>query len=85
MAVSLFNPRSDIWRDHFVWSVDRIHIIGLTPTGRATVSALALNRMRIIDIRAADLAIGRHPPPADPIQYDFVRYAAAKIRDCKVN
>ncbi len=68
LAAPLFNPRSDIWQEHFIWSADRIHIIGLTSTGRATVAALALNRMRIINIRAADLAIGRHPPPKDPIQ-----------------
>ena len=68
LEVPLFNPRSDIWKKHFIWSADRLYIIGLTPIGRATVTALALNRMRIINIRAADLAVGRHPPPKDPIQ-----------------
>lgn len=37
--VNLFNPRRDSWERHFV--VDRDgHIIGLTPTGRATVRLL---------------------------------------------
>ncbi|MHC5748638.1 MAG: HNH endonuclease [Nostoc sp.] len=66
--VPLFNPRTDSWQEHFIWSTDTLSIIGLTPTGRATVAALAFNRARIINIRAADREIGRHPPPDDPIQ-----------------
>lgn len=66
--VPLFNPRTDSWREHFIWSTDTLLIIGLIPTGRATVAALAFNRARIINIRAADREIGRHPPPDDPIQ-----------------
>ena len=68
LQVPLFNPRSNIWKEDFIWSADRLYLIGLTPIGRATVTALALNRIRVIDIRAADLAVGRHPPPQDPIQ-----------------
>ena len=63
-----FNPRQDIWKDHFMWSADGLFIIGLTPVGRATVAALALNRERVINIRAADIAVGRHPPPDDLLQ-----------------
>lgn len=66
--VPLFNPRTDGWQEHFIWSTDTLSIIGLTPTGRATVAALAFNRARIINIRAADREIERHPPPDDPIQ-----------------
>ena len=66
--VPLFNPRRDIWREHFIWSVVGLLILGLTPTGRATVAALALNRAWAINIRTADRAIGRHPPLGDPIQ-----------------
>jgi hypothetical protein len=40
----------------------------LTPTGKSTIGILDLNRERIINIRAADKAINRHPPPEDPIQ-----------------
>ncbi|MFB2839082.1 HNH endonuclease [Floridanema evergladense] len=66
--VTLFNPRSDSWQEHFIWSADGLSIIGLTATGRATVAALAFNRERIINIRVADKEIGRHPPPGDLIQ-----------------
>ena len=37
----LFNPRLQRWRDHFCWSADTRLILGLTPTGRATVVALS--------------------------------------------
>jgi len=63
---ALFNPRRDRWQDHFIWSVDGLMMLGLTPTGRATVEALLLNRDRIMNIRAADRDIGRHPPVDDP-------------------
>lgn len=66
--VPLFNPRRTQWHQHFIWSADTLSILGLTPTGRAAVEALALNRDRVIAIRAADKEINRHPPPGDPIQ-----------------
>jgi len=66
--VFLFNPRTESWQEHFIWSKDTLLIIGLTAIGRATVAELAFNRARIINIRAADREIGRHPPPDDLIQ-----------------
>jgi hypothetical protein len=39
--VTLFNPRTDDWFDHF--GFDGPRIVGLTPTGRATVSVLNMN------------------------------------------
>ncbi|MGJ3253797.1 MAG: HNH endonuclease [Elainellaceae cyanobacterium] len=65
--VSLFNPRLSLWKDHFIGSADRLSIVGLTAIGRATVSALALNRDRILNIRLADIDVGRHPPSDDSI------------------
>ena len=67
-VVTLFNPRHGRWNEHFIWSVDTLSIIGLTATGRATVDALQLNRERILNIRAADREVNRHPPSGDPIQ-----------------
>ena len=66
--VPLFNPRRNVWSEHFIWSTDKLFIIGLTPVGRATVEALQFNRERVINIRAADVAAERHPPEGDAIQ-----------------
>ncbi len=41
--VSLFNPRTHRWEEHFRWSDDHQTIIGLTPVGRATIAALNMN------------------------------------------
>jgi HNH endonuclease len=67
-ALSLFNPRQHMWSDHFIWSANGLIILGLTPIGRATIAALELNRERAVNIRAADVAVGRHPPAGDPMQ-----------------
>lgn len=65
VELPLFNPRKDNWQNHFNWSADGLFILGLTPIGRATIKALALNRERVINIRKADKAVGRHPPVGD--------------------
>jgi HNH endonuclease len=41
--VRLFDPRRHIWNRHFRWSSDQQHVLGTTPTGRATIAALDLN------------------------------------------
>ncbi len=58
--VPIFNPRRDQWAMHFQWSGR--HAVGLTPTGRATVEALRLNRSLSVAIREEEEARGRHPP-----------------------
>jgi hypothetical protein len=58
----LFNPRTQRWADHFCWSDDGIKIIGLTPTGRATVLALRLNNEFILPARRHWVMAGWHPP-----------------------
>lgn len=59
--VRLFNPRRDSWRLHFRWKHARV--VGLSPTGRATVVALNLNRLVALAIREEEALRGRHPPP----------------------
>lgn len=66
--VPLFHPRKQSWNDHFIWSSDKLRIIGLTSVGRATIEALELNRERIVYIRAADVVVDRHPPTSDNIE-----------------
>jgi hypothetical protein len=58
--VALFHPRRDPWEVHFCW--EDVRIVGLTPTGRATVEALQMNRLLILAIRAEETLRGRHPP-----------------------
>jgi len=60
--VALFNPRQNLWQDHFIWSDDFMLIIGMTPTGRATVECLQLNRKGILNMRRLLIGIGNHPP-----------------------
>lgn len=49
--VSLFHPRRAVWKEHF--SVDFLngHIRGLTPTGRATIMRLQMNRLQQLRAR----------------------------------
>ena len=58
----LFNPRTDIWSDHFEWSDDDLQIIGTTPTGRATVQLLKVNREGNINLRRLLKMVELHPP-----------------------
>jgi hypothetical protein len=48
--------------DHFAWSDDFTLVIGLTPTGRATVEKLQLNRSGLVNLRRVLRAVGEHPP-----------------------
>ncbi len=60
--VPLFHPRNHLWNDHFAWSEDFTRILGMTPTGRATIEALHLNRDRLINLRRVMRQAGLHPP-----------------------
>jgi len=62
-SVPLFNPRLQKWPDHFRWSEDNLRVIGRTPTGRATVRALRMNRHGVARVRTYLIARGVHPPP----------------------
>ncbi|HQZ71479.1 MAG TPA: HNH endonuclease signature motif containing protein [Anaerolineae bacterium] len=57
-VVPLFNPRRDTWAAHFAWDDEVVAISGLTPTGRATVLALRMNRPQIVRLRRLWLKIG---------------------------
>lgn len=58
----LFHPRKQDWMDHFSWNEEGLSVIGMTPTGRATVEALKLNRPELINLRMLLLLVGEHPP-----------------------
>ena len=56
----LFHPRHHRWADHFAWKGNRV--TGLTPTGRASIDLLKMNRALIVAIRAEERLHDRHPP-----------------------
>jgi hypothetical protein len=62
-SVPLFNPRSQVWPEHFRWSEsDPVIIEPLTPTGRATAALLDLNSDQHLAIRRLLVRLGMHPP-----------------------
>ena len=62
VAVSLFHPRQQKWLEHFSWNEDYKQVIGLTPVGRATINALKLNPIGVVNIRELLCLVGKHPP-----------------------
>ncbi|MCL1467125.1 HNH endonuclease [Argonema galeatum] len=60
-VVPIFNPRQQVWKEHFRW--DGVRVVGLTVTGRATIDALNMNRAIVLAIRTEEELLGRHPPP----------------------
>lgn len=60
--VSLFNPRTQMWADHFTWSEDGIRIIPKTIVGRMTIDVLSLNDELGVRARAIWVKAGYHPP-----------------------
>ncbi len=62
-TVFLFNPRTQVWGEHFRWSAaDALVMEGLTAVGRATVVGLELNHPRHLEVRRWLIALGLHPP-----------------------
>jgi 5-methylcytosine-specific restriction endonuclease McrA len=45
----LFNPREQLWDDHFCWQ--GIQIVGLTPIGRTTIRVLCMNSDEQLELR----------------------------------
>lgn len=58
----LFNPRTQVWHEHFLWNEDFTAIVGLTPAARATISRLKMNREKMIAARKLWISVGWHPP-----------------------
>jgi hypothetical protein len=61
-VVPLFNPREQVWTGHFTWDDTFTRMVGLTPSGRATIVRLQLNRSALRNLRGALYAVGEHPP-----------------------
>lgn len=61
--LTLFNPRTQVWGEHFAWTADGLRIEGLTPIGRATVVALHLSDdPDALTVRSYWVLAGWHPP-----------------------
>jgi HNH endonuclease len=69
--VPIFNPCSQKWQEHFVWTDRGIVIRGISSVGRATCIRLDLNDLRypendsIRETRKFWLKTGLHPPTED--------------------
>lgn len=61
-AVRLYHPLQQHWNNHFRWEGQGLYIVGVSPTGRATVSALKLNRPQLVESRRYWIEAGWHPP-----------------------
>ena len=64
----LYHPRRQRWHEHFAWNEDYTVVLGLTPTGRATVEKLQLNRTGVVNLRRVLHRSDAHPlaDPAEP-------------------
>lgn len=60
--VSLYNPRTQTWADHFQWLEGGAILEGLTPHGRATIIRLKINRSTMVIARKRWVTSGHHPP-----------------------
>jgi len=60
--IKLFHPQQQLWTEHFAWNEDATEIIGLTPIGNATISALKMNRSQLIRVRKMWIKMNEHPP-----------------------
>jgi hypothetical protein len=55
-VVLLFHPRKDKWNEHFQWR--KAILVGLTPSGRATIQVLEMNNAARVSARAQLIAEG---------------------------
>lgn len=60
--VALFNPHQQKWSDHFEWRDDGRVVSVKTSMGRATVSRLKMNQLRVLESRNIWILAGIHPP-----------------------
>lgn len=59
---TLYNPRTQVWAEHFRWDENKTRLIGLTSTGRATINRLKINSDEAIQTRETWVLAGWHPP-----------------------
>jgi 5-methylcytosine-specific restriction endonuclease McrA len=57
----LYNPRKDNWEEHFRWDAEFLLIVGISPTGRATIDKIKVNRENVVNLRRVLAKAGEHP------------------------
>lgn len=57
--VAIFNPRTQVWSEHF--RLNGARIVPLTPIGRATEQLLRLNIRSRVEVRQRWVALGLYP------------------------
>jgi hypothetical protein len=60
--VPLFHPLREEWNTHFQWIDNNCRLLGLSPTGRATIETLRMNRSAIVQLRQYWVTLELHPP-----------------------
>ncbi len=61
-VVPLFNPRSDVWAEHFGWAMGVPgELVALTPVGRATAERLRMNEPAVVALRVLLAEVGLFP------------------------
>lgn len=58
-TIPLFNPRKEVWSDHFRWNDAELE--GKTPVGRVTIHVLAINRDFRVALRRTLIQEGVFP------------------------
>jgi hypothetical protein len=59
--VPLYNPRNQLWKEHFRWSDDKTELLGLSPIGRATIDCFQLNNPLVMRARKGWVKLGWPP------------------------
>lgn len=61
VVAKLFHPRTNVWEEHFTVDGNTLHVVGMTPTDRATVERLRMNRELAVLARGYWVMIGLFP------------------------
>ena len=60
--IRFYNPRIDIWQEHFAMDLENATIQSLSPIGKVTSSILGFNQIDRIIERQILIASGKYPP-----------------------
>lgn len=64
--VRLFHPHQDEWQAQFAWDETKTLLLGQTPSARATIVRLRINRPALVELRELWVIFGHFPPKLEP-------------------